>query len=58
VTWIAAVEHENFAEELLLEQHEVLVLRLRLVENALGLEHHTKAEIVKKRLGDPALGRH
>ena len=49
-----AVEHQHLAEELVLEQHQMLVLGLRLVEHPLDLEGHAEAEIVEQRLGNPA----
>ena len=50
-----AVEHQHLAEERLLEQHQVLVLGLRLVEHLVDPVAHAEAEVVEQRLGDPAL---
>ena len=52
------VEHQHLAEELVLEQHQVLMRGLRLVEHALGRVAHAKAFRVKQRLGNPASFRH
>ena len=49
-----AVEHQHLAEELVLEQDEMLVLGLHLVEHPLDLEGHAEAEIVEQRLRNPA----
>ena len=50
-----AVEHQHLAEELVLEQHQVLVLGLHLVEHALDLVGHAEALGIEQRLGNPAL---
>ena len=49
-----AVEHQHLAEELVLEQDEMLVLGLQLVDHPLDLVGHAEAELVEQRLGNPA----
>ena len=51
-----AVEHQHLAEERVLEQDEVLMLRLHLVDHTLDLEGHAKAEVVEQRLGIQRFG--
>ena len=49
-----AVEHQHLAEELVLEQHQMLVLGLHLVEHLLDLEGHAEAFGIEQGLGNPA----
>ena len=53
-----AIEHQDLAEEGVLEQHEVLMLGLRLVDHPLGLIGHAEAEVVEQSLGNPAFSGH
>ena len=49
-----AVQHQHLAEELMPEQHEVLMLGLHFVQHPLDRVGHAKAELVEQRLGNPA----
>ena len=53
-----AVEHQHLAEQLVLEQYQMLVLGRELVEHPLDRERHAKAELVEQGFGDPALRGH
>ena len=53
-----AVQHQHFAEMLLLEQDQMVVAGLLLVEHPLDLEGHAEAEIVEQRFRNPAFFSH
>ena len=53
-----AIEHQHLAEEGVLEQHEMLMLGLRLVDHPLGLIGHAEAEVVEQSLGNLAFSGH
>ena len=53
-----AVQHQHFAEMLLLEQDQMVMAGLLLVEHPLDLEGHAEAEIVEQRLRNPAFFGH
>ncbi len=48
------VEHQYLAEELVLEQHKVLVLGLHFVEHPVDLVGHAEALRIEQGLGNPA----
>ena len=53
-----AVQHQDFAEMLLLEQDQMVVAGLLLVEHPFDLEGHAEAKIVEQRFRDPAFCGH
>ena len=50
-----AVEHQNLAEKGVLEQDEMLVLRVSFVKHPVGLIAHAKAEVVEQGFRDGTL---
>jgi hypothetical protein len=50
-----AIEHQHLAEELVLEQDEILMFGLAFVENTADLVAHAEAERIEQRLRNPAL---
>ena len=53
-----AIEHQDLAEEGVLEQDEMLMLGMRLIDDPLGLIGHAEAEVVEQRLGNLAFSGH
>ena len=54
----SAVQHQDLAEELVLEQDQMLVLGLHLIDHPLGRIGHAEIEVVEQGLGNPAFRGH